>query len=143
MERVRRERQSRAPERMWGDRPVRDVVLQRRRQMLVHSYLYYVRDQPIVSDHQWQAWADELTAIQGKHGHTFGFYDTVFADWNGSSGYHLPQDAWVMDKALRLLRYEDGLRQPTATDQPPARVRRTRTVHTTETHARVRRIRPA
>lgn len=80
-----------------------ELVRQRRVQMLVHSYLYYVLDQSIVSDDKWQQWADELTQLQARNNPEIGFYDEEFKDWNGNTGMHLPKDAWVVTNAKRLL----------------------------------------
>lgn len=73
--------------------------------MLIHSYLYYSLDSPVISDDQWQAWANELTEMQTRYPHLtkINFYDKEFDDWNGATGMHLPQNDWVRDKALRLL----------------------------------------
>jgi hypothetical protein len=85
-----------------------EKIRQRRMQMIVHSYLYYVMDTHIVDDDTWQRWADELTALQ-KTWHDLemtkkiGFYDDVFADWNGSTGMHLPQEDWVKKRCEKLL----------------------------------------
>lgn len=80
-----------------------ELIKQRRSQMLIHSFLYYVMDSPIVSDGDWQRWADELVALQHDNPAPIRFYDEVFADWNASTGIHLPQDEWVRAKAYRLL----------------------------------------
>lgn len=70
--------------------------------LLLHSYLYYHRDTPVVSDNQWQKWANELRDIQQAFGYCIGWYDAEFADWNGSTGYHLPVDSFVKTIAMRL-----------------------------------------
>lgn len=91
--------------------PVQQTIVerirQRRSQMLIHSYLYYRLDEAIVSDHKWQEWADELVRLQAEHPHPIGFYDVEFADWNASTGYHLPHDAWVREKAERILAHHN------------------------------------
>lgn len=81
--------------------PLVDKIRQRRIQMLVHSYLYYVLDSPVISDDKWQQWADELTALQ-LHEKQIGFYDEEFADWDGSTGMHLPKDDWIDYRAKWL-----------------------------------------
>jgi hypothetical protein len=86
-----------------------EKIRQRRTQMLVHSYLYYVMDENVISDEKWQQWADELTSLQSTWnalGMTkeIGFYDKEFADWNGSTGMHLPQENWIVDRAKLLLK---------------------------------------
>ena len=78
-------------------------IRQRRSQLMVHSYIYYKLCDSIVSDHQWQSWANELVKLQSDHGTEIGFYDDVFEDWDGSTGFHLPQDQWILWKAEILL----------------------------------------
>ena len=78
-----------------------EKLRQRRVQMLVHSYLYYELDTPVITDDKWQQWADELTELQ-KDLKEIGFYDEEFADWNGSTGMHLPKDDWIVRRAKWL-----------------------------------------
>lgn len=80
-----------------------EKIRQRRAQILIHSFLYYVMDSPIVSDDIWQKWAEELRDLQKEFPVAIDFYDKEFADWTGDTGMHLPQDGWVREKALRLL----------------------------------------
>ena len=82
-----------------------EKIKQRRNQMLIHSYLYYHMDTSIVSDDQWQRWADELTALQKEHPNVCDFYNKSFEDWDGSTGMHLPTDVWIRCKAEQLLTY--------------------------------------
>jgi hypothetical protein len=82
-----------------------EKIRQRRHQMLIHSYLYYVMDENVITDDKWQQWADELTELQ-KQEIVIGFYDEVFADWNGSTGMHLPKDKWIQRRAKWLLNYK-------------------------------------
>ena len=64
------------------ERTIREVILQRRKQMAVHSCLYYMMDESIVSDDQWQRWADELERLQNAHPELMklGFMDSEFRD---------------------------------------------------------------
>ena len=48
-------------------RTVKEIIRQRRSQMLVHSYLYYRLDKPIISDDTWQKWANELAELQREN----------------------------------------------------------------------------
>lgn len=77
--------------------------------MVVHSYLYYVLNEQLISDHQWQALADELVEWQKDKYPVIGTYDEAFEDWDASTGYHLPRDPWVESKAHYLL----SLHKPT------------------------------
>lgn len=82
--------------------------------MLVHSYIYYVLDSSIISDHLWQKWADELEKIQKENPSeiNIGFFDDAFADWTGSTGAFLPlKDPWVFNKSHQVLREFDRLNQ--------------------------------
>ena len=76
-----------------------------RRLMLLHSCIYYHLNDSVVSDHQWQAWANELAELQAASPAAvdIGFYDEHFATWDGSTGYHLPVDPGILDSAQRLL----------------------------------------
>lgn len=65
------------------------LIARRRRQMLVHCYIYYQLDTNVISDDKWMEWAQQLKRVQDKYGKQIGFYDKEFADWDGSTGYHL------------------------------------------------------
>lgn len=85
---------------------LKSKIRQRRAQMLVHSCIYYELNDNIISDDTWQRWADELEKLQKENPDLLqiGFYDDAFADWDGSTGTHLPlRDAWVYSKAQWLL----------------------------------------
>ena len=66
-------------------------IKQRRRQMLVHSYIYYELNQNIVSDHKWSEWAKELEQLQKDYPEESRAVEEYeqFKDWNGSSGAFL------------------------------------------------------
>lgn len=93
------------------DTPERDpdalteLIRRRRAQMIMHSYLYYRMDSPIISDDQWQAWANELAALQSENPDLckMNFHDKYFVDWTGDTGIHLPADGNVRAKAEGLL----------------------------------------
>lgn len=44
-----------------------EIIRQRRRQCLCHRLLYYVYDEPIVSDHQYTQWENELKTLTLKY----------------------------------------------------------------------------
>ena len=93
-------------------RTVREIILQRRKQMAVHSCLYYMLDESIVSDDQWQRWADELERLQQAHPEhmKIGFMDSEFRDWTGATGAHLNhRHPWTWVKAQRILEYHQSV----------------------------------
>lgn len=94
-------------------------IKQRRTQMLIHSHLYYRMDAPIISDDQWQSWADELVTLQREHPGAIGWYDAAFADWDGSTGMHLPGDGWIIEKADQVRRLCEREVSPAAVEKAP------------------------
>lgn len=94
------------------------LIAQRRTQMVIHSYLYYVLDQPIVSDATWQRWADELVQLQAAHPGPVNDMDQDFADWTGDTGMHLPQGGAVHAHAMHLLKLHEAQQQLPAHQVP-------------------------
>lgn len=89
-----------------------EKIRQRRAQMLVHSCIYYELNDSIVSDHLWQAWADELQQLQQENPELIdiNFFDQEFRDWTGATGNHLPhRNPWVLQKSQYLLSLRDNL----------------------------------
>ena len=75
---------------------IMEKIRQRRRQMLVHSYIYYELNDNIISDAQWSKWAKELEQLQKDYpiqSRDVEYYEE-FKDWDGSSGAFLnfPED---------------------------------------------------
>lgn len=70
---------------------IKEKIKQRRRQMLVHSYIYYELNQNIVSDHKWAQWAKELAQLQKDYPKESAEVEEYeqFKDWDGSSGAFL------------------------------------------------------
>lgn len=70
---------------------IKEKIKQRRRQMLVHSYIYYELDDNIVSDAQWAKWAKELEQLQKDYPKESAEVEEYeqFKDWDGSSGAFL------------------------------------------------------
>ena len=86
---------------------IKDLINQRRSQMLVHSYLYYGLDESIVDDQTFDKWARELVKLQDDYPDVASkcIYAGNFKEFDGTTGFHLPRDLWVRTKALRLLNY--------------------------------------
>jgi len=95
---------------MTTEQTIKEKIKQRRSQMLVHSYLYYVIDEPIIEDDKWQRWADELATLQKYNPKScnIDFYDEAFKDWNGDTGFKLPlKDPDVIKKAMQIKRLHE------------------------------------
>ncbi len=89
------------------------LIKRRRRQLLVHSYIYYELNQNIISDDQWSKWALELEKLQAEHPELASkveFAD-IFKNFDHSTGQNL-RSAYmqpnIMDIAMRLLEYRKG-----------------------------------
>lgn len=85
---------------------IQELIKRRRSQMLIHSCIYYELNDNVISDHQWQEWADELQQIQQTYPEacTINFFDYEFRDWTGATGNHLPhRHGWVYAKAQYIL----------------------------------------
>ena len=89
-------------------------IQQRRLQLLVHSYIYYILDDNIVSDAQWSKWAKELEQLQKKYPKTAKRvpYHSQFIDWDGSSGAFLQFDDKIVGTANYLLDMRDAKKKP-------------------------------
>ena len=85
---------------------IAELITRRRRQVLVHSVIYYRMNENIVSDAQWAAWACELEELQGQYPDIAAKcpYAEAFLGFDHSTGYSLPlDDPWAVNKARQLL----------------------------------------
>lgn len=73
--------------------------------MLVTCCAYYALDYDLIPDHVWQERAWELAELQAEYGWGLDFYDDVFHDWDGSTGYHVRRDPEIVNVAQRLVNY--------------------------------------
>lgn len=88
---------------------IKEKIKQRRRQMLVHSYIYYELDDNLVSDAQWAKWAKELEQLQKnypKESAEVEYYED-FKDWDGSSGAFLNFEENIKTVAEILLKQKN------------------------------------
>ena len=83
-----------------------ELISRRRRQILVHSVLYYKMNESLISDSQWSKWAVELEELQEKYPEIADkcCYADGFRNFDHSSGYDLPlNDPSAENKARQLL----------------------------------------
>ena len=85
------------------------LIKRRRLQLLVHSCIYYVLDQNIISDEQFDKWAYELVNLMKKHPDAYSDrFDFAFESWDGTTGFDSPvRDPWVVSTAQMLLNIEE------------------------------------
>lgn len=77
-----------------------EFINRRRRQMHVHSIIYYHMHTSILPDATFDQWAVELANAQKEYPQFKhkGYMPGVFANWTGDTGMHLP----TTDEAYRL-----------------------------------------
>lgn len=89
---------------------ISELINRRRRQILVHSIIYYKFDDNLISDYTWSKWANELAELQEKYPEIAKecVFAEAYADFDPSTGYNLPLDDERANKtAARLLAARD------------------------------------
>lgn len=83
---------------------VAELILRRRMQMLVHSYIYYKMDMNLISDREFDMWGKELVRLQADYPEIANQveYAEAFKDWDASTGFHLPANEQIVRIACRL-----------------------------------------
>ena len=85
-----------------------EKINQRRRQILVHSCIYYRMGEQVISDYQFDKWAYELVDLQNNYPEESrkGVYYDFFVHFDGSTGFDLPTgNPEIYSKALQVLNY--------------------------------------
>lgn len=94
-------------------REIEELINRRRRQILVHSVIYYEFNDNIISDSTWSKWAVELDDLQKRYPDIAKdcFMADAFENFDPSSGFNLPlNDSWAVRTAKRLLKIRDSQR---------------------------------
>ena len=89
-----------------NENDIAELIVRRRRQVLIHSIIYYKMDQNLVSDATWSKWALELEELQNKYPDIADKlpYADAFKNFDHSTGSNLPlNDPWANDKARQLI----------------------------------------
>lgn len=92
---------------------VEELIHRRRRQVLVHSIIYYKVGDSIISDAQFDLWARELARLQQENvveSNAVEYMREEFADFTGETGFHLPLMDVAAGKIADMLieRKKDG-----------------------------------
>lgn len=85
---------------------IEELIHRRRRQILIHSYLYYQMNTNIISDHMYDSLCKELAELQQNHpteSNNVEFYKEDFKLFDGSTGFDLPKDDWLHVLSQQLL----------------------------------------
>lgn len=84
-------------------KPSTNDILEMRKFLSVTSYIYYILGDSVISDAEWDYYAYALVEAQSDGDKNVGWYDELFADFDGSTGMHLPKDAEIKKLANSLL----------------------------------------
>lgn len=88
---------------------IKAKIEQRRRQIMVHSYIYYEMDDSLVSDAQWSQWAKELVWLTQEFPDIAKecVYSKEFDGFEGSTGFDFKYPENIKNRAAKLIAHKD------------------------------------
>ncbi|WMU07992.1 hypothetical protein vBCtySFA88_00060 [Clostridium phage vB_CtyS-FA88] len=93
-----------------NSRKIYELINRRRRQMLIHSIIYYRLDANIIDDTTFNVWGRELLDLQTKYpeiSKMVPMYE-AFKNWDATTGYDLPMtNNHDIEVAKMLIKYEE------------------------------------
>jgi len=93
---------------------LKDKIIELRSKILIHSYMYWYKDNPLVSDALFDAWKKQLVEYQAEHKQKFPnekieFFETAFINWDGKDSKGLPLfDEWITNRVEMLDKYKNA-----------------------------------
>ena len=94
---------------------IKELINRRRRQILVHSIIYYRLNENLIDDATWSKWAVELEELQTAYPEIASEcpYADDFEDFEHSTGMSLPlDDPWGLRTAQYLIRVSREKQRP-------------------------------
>ena len=89
-----------------SDSAIKELISRRRRQILVHSVIFYKLNENLIDDATWSRWALELEELQ-EHYPQLAMQCTLndaFIGFDHSTGMSLPlENPWAVQKAQYLV----------------------------------------
>jgi hypothetical protein len=89
------------------DFPIEDQINRARRNVLVHSIIYYVYNENIISDYEYDQWGKRLIYLQSRfplESENTPFLLDIFREFSGTtSGFDLPLKDPYGDRTARWL----------------------------------------
>ena len=95
-----------APISSMASNQIRELISRRRRQVLVHSVIYYKLNANLIDDATWSKWALELEELQNRYPKIAAACPLAkaFENFDHSTGMSLPlDDPWAVRTAQYLL----------------------------------------
>jgi hypothetical protein len=87
--------------------PIKEVINRYRRNILIHSCIYYRLNESVISDYEYDRWCNRLVELQKEHPKVAANCDwnEAFKDFTGETGFDLPLGhPWVLEKAHYVLK---------------------------------------
>ena len=87
-----------------------ELINRRRRQILVHSAAYYRLNASLIPDSRFDSCCRELVELQASYPELAqeAVFADLFADFDGSTGFHLAGTPWAVEKAMQLVKYAEN-----------------------------------
>jgi hypothetical protein len=89
---------------------IKALISRRRRQILVHSFLYYQMNTNIISDYDFDSLCRDLVKLQNQYPTIAKdcVYHNDFKDFDGSSGFDLPYSLpEIQRNGISMLKYRE------------------------------------
>lgn len=97
---------------------IKELITRRRRQVTLHSCIYYRLNDSIISDSTFDQWCNELVELQANYpgiAKTCEMHDK-FEGFDGSTGFHLSHDpGWVARAQQMLPKFKEMMRNGNST----------------------------
>lgn len=94
---------------------IKELINRRRRQILVHSIIYYRLNENLIDDATWSKWAVELEELQKSYPDISAacVYADAFEEFDHSTGMSLPlEDPWGVRTAQYLIQVSREKQRP-------------------------------
>lgn len=98
---------------MRSEQEISELINRRRRQVLVHSVIYYEFNENLITDSTWSKWALELEELQRQYPEIAEkcVYADAFRNFDHSTGADLPlHDGLARHKAMQLRNYDHKIK---------------------------------
>lgn len=94
---------------------IAELIDRRMRQIMIHSHIYYLYNNNVISDYQYDKYSKELAELLKKHRDIAKEHELYekFKDFDGSTGYHLVDmdGVWATRALVVLTVYENDQRE--------------------------------
>ena len=92
------------------EKEIKELMVKRRRQIIIHSCIYYEYGKSLITNQQFDKWAYELADLQNKYPDIAkqGDWNFEFVGFDGTTGYNLPyRNQWAYGKLEQLIDFAE------------------------------------